>query len=78
MPDRSAEIVAAAETVASWARARRAALNAAALAAESESSDTLSGAAAPEPEAEDERQMSVSEMLTSLVMNAEFRNNPDQ
>jgi hypothetical protein len=37
-----------------------------------------SGAAASHAEEEDERPLSVSEMLESLVMNAEFRKNPDQ
>jgi hypothetical protein len=74
--DRSDQVLAAAETVASWARARRAAWNAA-LTPDPSSCEMSSEAAAPEKE-EDERPLSVSEMLTSLVMNAEFRKNPDQ
>jgi hypothetical protein len=75
--DRSTQVLGAAETVASWARARRAAWNAA-LVPDPSSREMSSEPAAPEEEQPDERPLSVSEMLESLVMNAEFRKNLDQ
>ncbi len=66
--DRSEQIVAAAETVASWARARRAAWN------------TQADASSSEPLVEDApvaREQTVSEMLTELVLNADFRKEID-
>lgn len=73
--DRSVQVLAAAETVASWARARRATWNAAPtddLPGDPSSSEIL-----PE-EAPAERPQSVSEMLTELVLNADFRKELDQ
>ena len=73
--DRSAQVLAAAETVASWARARRATWHARPaddLPSADSSSETL-----PE-EACAERLQSVSEMLTELVLNADFRKELDQ
>ena len=72
--DRSAQVLAAAETVASWARARRATWNA--LPSDDLSSDPSSSEASPE-EAPAERPQSVSEMLTELVLNADFRKELD-
>ena len=67
-------MLAAAETVASWARARRATW--AASRGDASASDPASCEAVPEAEPE-ARPLSVSEMLTELVMNAEFRKELD-
>jgi hypothetical protein len=73
--DRSAQVLAAAETVASWVRARRVTWNA--LPPDDLPSDPSSSETLPE-DACAERPQSVSEMLTELVLNADFRKELDQ
>jgi hypothetical protein len=72
--DRSAQLVAAAETVASWARARRAVWSDAPAVVDSAALPSET----PAPgEAADEPVLSVSEMLSSLVSSADFRKTLD-
>jgi hypothetical protein len=72
--DRSEQVLAAAETVASWARARRATWNA--PQGDASPNDSSSCEAVSE-ETHEERPQSVSEMLTELVLNADFRKELD-